>query len=169
MKSPAARRIRIGLAQVNTTVGDFPGNERRLLETIDNARSSGVEILAFPELAIPGYPPEDLLLKPAFIEDNLRCLQRITAASTGMTVITGFIDAGRDIYNAAAILHDGSHAGTYRKICLPNYGVFDEKRYFRTGDSCPVFIRDGVTFGVNICEDIWYEDGPAAAQAAAAR
>ncbi len=167
MKPPAARRIRIGLAQVNTTVGDFPANERRLLESIEKARDSGVEILAFPELAITGYPPEDLLLKPAFIEDNLRCLKNIAAATSGMTVITGFVDSGRDIYNAAAILHDGLHAATYRKICLPNYGVFDEKRYFRAGDSCPIFMRNGVTFGVNICEDIWYEDGPAAAQAAA--
>ena len=159
------RRLRIGMAQINTTVGDFDGNLKKILEAISKARALGVDLITFPEVATCGYPPEDLLLKPQFIERNLRSLDRIIENSAGLTIIVGFVDAKSDIYNAAAVLHDGKLVGVYHKIYLPNYGVFDENRYFQSGQECPVFIIDGIVVGVNICEDIWYEDGPATAQA----
>ncbi len=159
------RRLRIGLAQINTTVGDFAGNTQKIVGAIAEARSLGVDLITFPELAICGYPPEDLLLKPQFIEENLRSLDKIVAGSSGLTIVVGFVDAKGDIYNAAAVIHDGKLAGVYHKIYLPNYGVFDENRYFQAGSECPVYIIDGVGVGINICEDIWYEAGPATAQA----
>ena len=159
------RRLRIGMAQLNTTVGDFAGNRRKILKAIDEARSSGVDIVAFPELAICGYPPEDLLFKPRFIAENLRSLDKVIEASSGISIVVGFVDAREDIYDAAAVIHDGKLAGVYHKILLPNYGVFDENRYFRAGSECPVYVIAGVTVGVNICEDIWYEAGPTTTQA----
>ena len=158
-------RLRIGLAQLNMTVGDFTGNTRKILEAVAEARSLGVDLLTFPELAICGYPPEDLLFKPKFITENMRYLEKVVAASSGMTLVVGFVDAEGDIYNAAAVIHDGKLAGVYHKIFLPNYGVFDENRYFRAGNQCPVYVIAGVVVGVTICEDIWYEVGPATAQA----
>jgi len=158
-------RLRIGIAQVNTTVGDFAGNADKILKVIEESRSSGVDLLTFPELAICGYPPEDLLFKPQFITENLRTLEKVIKASPGITVITGFVDSSDDIFNAAAIIHDGDLAGVYHKIFLPNYGVFDEDRYFRAGTECSVWQIGDIKFGVNICEDIWYEAGPATTQA----
>ncbi len=159
------RRLRIGMGQINSTVGDFTGNQRKIIKVIKEAKSSGVDILTFPELAICGYPPEDLLFKPQFIADNLRALEKVIAASTGITLVVGLVDANQDIYNAAAVIHDGRHVGTYHKIFLPNYGVFDENRYFRAGDACPVYTIAGINIGINICEDIWHESGPATTQA----
>ncbi|MDP2919881.1 MAG: NAD+ synthase [Dehalococcoidia bacterium] len=159
------RRLRIALAQINTTVGDFDGNVKKILGAVDAARTAGADIITLPELAVCGYPPEDLLFKPQFIQANLDSLQKIAQASKGITVITGFVDADGDIYNAAAVLHDGKIAGIYHKIYLPNYGVFDENRYFRAGNECPVYVIGGVNIGVTICEDIWYEAGPATVQA----
>ncbi len=158
-------RLRIGIAQVNTTVGDFAGNGQKILSAIEESRSSGVDLLTFPELAICGYPPEDLLFKPKFISENLRTLDTIIKASKEITVIVGFVDSQDDIFNAAAIIHDGALSGVYHKIFLPNYGVFDEDRYFRAGTECSVWEVGEVKFGVNICEDIWYEAGPATTQA----
>ena len=158
------RRLRIALAQINTTVGDFDGNVKKILGAVDAARSVGADIVTLPELAICGYPPEDLLFKPQFIQANLESLQKIASVAKGITVVTGFVDADGDIYNAAAILHDGKIAGVYRKLYLPNYGVFDENRYFRAGDECPVYVINGVNIGITICEDIWYEAGPATVQ-----
>ena len=159
------RRLRMGMAQINTTVGDFQSNLAKILKTMDEARSLGVDLLTFPELAICGYPPEDLLFKPQFIEENLRSRDKVISASSGLTIVVGFVDAREDIYNAAAIIHNGKLSGVYHKIFLPNYGVFDENRYFRAGNECPVYIINGVGIGVNICEDIWYEAGPATIQA----
>jgi NAD+ synthase (glutamine-hydrolysing) len=159
------RTLRIGMAQINATVGDFSGNTQKILEAMDQARSSSVDLLTFPELALCGYPPEDLLMKPSFMEENLRVLDQVVAKSVGMTMILGFIDAQADIYNAAAVIHDGKLASVYRKIYLPNYGVFDEKRYFQAGGECLLYVIAGVSVGLNICEDIWYEGGPATAQA----
>ncbi|MFC2122703.1 NAD+ synthase [Bacteroidota bacterium] len=159
------RRLRIGLAQINTTVGDFDGNIQKILASISEARGLGVDLLTFPELTVCGYPPEDLLLKPQFIEENGRALEEVRKNSSGLTIVVGFVDAREDIYDAAAIIHDGELAGVYHKIYLPNYGVFDENRYFQAGRECPVYTINGVRFGVNICEDLWYEAGPAAAQA----
>lgn len=159
------RRLRIGLGQINTTVGDFSGNTNKILDEISKARSLGVDMLTFPELAVCGYPPEDLLFKPHFLQENLRSLNRIVKHTEGITVIVGFVDAKEDIYNAAAVIHDGKLIHVYHKIYLPNYGVFDENRYFKAGYKCPVFTIAGIGVGVNICEDIWYEAGPTTAQA----
>ncbi|HEY90991.1 MAG TPA: NAD+ synthase [Dehalococcoidia bacterium] len=158
------RQLRLAMAQINTTVGDFAGNTEKILKSIAEARVWEADLIAFPELAVCGYPPEDLLLKPQFIDENRHCLEEIAAGSGGITVVVGFVDAGSDTHNAAAILHDGKLIDVYHKIYLPNYGVFDEERYFRTGNRCPVYTVNGVGIGVNICEDIWYEGGPVTAQ-----
>ena len=159
------RRLRIGLAQINTTVGDFAGNTQKITRAIADAHSSGIDLLAFPELTICGYPPEDLLFKPRFIEENRRSLDLVIEQSAGITVIVGFVDYSEYMYDSAAIIHDGKLTGIYHKIYLPNYGVFDENRYFQAGKECPVYAINGVGIGINICEDIWSESGPATAQA----
>ncbi len=159
------RHFRIGMAQINTTVGDFKGNTKKILRYITEAKSLETDLLTFPELSICGYPPEDLLLKPHFIEENLRCLDKVANQSSGITVVVGFVDAKSDIYNAAAVIHDGKIVAVYHKIYLPNYGVFDENRYFQAGTECPIYIIAGVGIGINICEDIWYEAGPSTTQA----
>ena len=161
------RRFRVALGQINATVGDIEGNVRLIVRGIERARALGCSLVAFPELAITGYPPEDLLFKPAFIEANLRALDAVTQASRGLAVIVGFVDKRDDIFNAAAVLHDGRRAGVYHKQYLPNYGVFDENRYFQAGTETPVFVTGETTFAVNVCEDIWYPAGPTALQALA--
>jgi len=161
------KMLRVGLAQINSTVGDFEGNVRKITDNLERARRLGVALVAFPELAITGYPPEDLLFKPAFIEANVRALDAVARASHGLTAVVGFVDRRDDIFNAAAVLHDGSLAGIYHKRYLPNYGVFDENRYFQAGTESPVFARGDVTFAVNICEDLWYPTGPTTVQALA--
>ena len=161
------RTLRIGLAQINPTVGDLKGNTQKILDYIGRARVLGVDLVAFPELAITGYPPEDLLLKPDFIQANLNCLQQIVEGARSITAVVGFVDSADDIYNAAAIIHDGTLAGVYHKMYLPNYGVFDENRYFQAGTDYPVFVLRGTVIGVNICEDIWYPAGPSEVQALA--
>ncbi|MFC1952794.1 NAD+ synthase [Chloroflexota bacterium] len=159
------QRMRIGIAQLNMTVGDFAGNTRKILDSINESRSLGVDLLTFPELAICGYPPEDLLFKPQFITENMNSLEKIVSTSEGMTLVVGFVDSKDDIYNAAAVIHDGKLVDVYHKVFLPNYGVFDENRYFRAGNRCPIYVIAGVGIGITICEDIWYETGPATAQA----
>jgi predicted amidohydrolase len=161
------KTLRVGLAQINCTVGDFEGNVGKIADTLERARGLGVQVIAFPELAIPGYPPEDLLFKPAFIEANLRALDAVARASRGLTAVVGFVDRRDDIFNAAAVLHDGAIAGIYHKQYLPNYGVFDENRYFQAGTQTPVFTLGDVTFAVNVCEDLWYPTGPTTVQALA--
>jgi NAD+ synthase (glutamine-hydrolysing) len=163
----AMRRLRVGLGQINPTVGDFEGNVRRIVAGLERARALGCALVAFPELAIPGYPPEDLVFKPAFIEANLRALDDVARATRGLTAVVGFIDRQDDVFNAAAVLHDGARAGVYHKQYLPNYGVFDENRYFQAGAESPVFTLGDMTFAVNICEDVWYPSGPTTAQALA--
>jgi NAD+ synthase (glutamine-hydrolysing) len=153
------------MAQINATVGDFDGNLQKIIKAIEQARSMGVDLLTFPELALCGYPPEDLILKPQFVRDNQKYLSRVVSASSELSVVVGFIDDGDSPYNAAAIIHDGKLADIYHKICLPNYGVFDENRYFQPGEVCPVYVIGGVSIGVSICEDIWHEGGPVSAQA----
>src|SRR5437870_9075859 len=161
------RRFRVALGQINATVGDLEHNVRLIAHGIERARALGCSLVAFPELAITGYPPEDLLFKPAFIEANLRALDAVTQASRGLSVIVGFVDKRDDIFNAAAVLHDGRRAGVYHKQYLPNYGVFDENRYFQAGIDAPVFVAGDTTFAVNVCEDIWYPAGPTTVQALA--
>jgi NAD+ synthase (glutamine-hydrolysing) len=153
--------IRIALAQTNPTVGDFDGNADLAISYMEQARAAGADIVAFPELAIPGYPPEDLLLRPHFVRENLRALHRVVEAAGDMVVVIGFVDTdGSDIYNAAAVIADGKLVHAYHKTFLPNYGVFDEERYFQSGRQCPVFLFGESRVGVNICEDIWYPGGP---------
>jgi NAD+ synthase (glutamine-hydrolysing) len=159
------RSLRLGVAQINPTVGDLKGNTRKIIRHINDAKKTGVDLLAFPELAITGYPPEDLLLMPRFIDANLESLQEVVRASKSITVLVGFVDRTDDIYNAAALIHDGKLEATYHKIHLPNYGVFDERRYFQPGREFLVFSLRGITVGVNICEDIWYPGNPTMAQA----
>ena len=158
------RRIRVALAQVNPTVGAIEANARLVIDWMERARGQGADIVAFPELTLTGYPPEDLLFKPAFIEANRRALADVAAHSRGLTAVLGFVDKRDDIFNAAAVLHDGVHVGTYHKQYLPNYGVFDENRYFQAGTESPVFTIGATVVAVNICEDIWYPTGPTTRQ-----
>jgi NAD+ synthase (glutamine-hydrolysing) len=152
--------MRIALAQINATVGDLAGNARKIGEGIEQARELGVDLLAFPELAVTGYPPEDLLLMPRFVQHNLKTVREIAKAAKGLTVVVGFVDKKDDIYNAAALIHDGKLVEVYHKIFLPNYGVFDEDRYFQGGREALVFELQGVKVGVSICEDIWHTGDP---------
>jgi NAD+ synthase (glutamine-hydrolysing) len=157
--------VRVGIAQINSTVGDLSGNTRRIMGFIDQAKSLRVDLLTFPELALTGYPPEDLLLKPQFIKQNRESLDKIIEHSSGIAVVIGFVDSDGDIYNAAAVLYNKKLVGVYHKFYLPNYGVFDENRYFQAGVGCPVFVIYGIGMGITICEDMWYEAGPAIVQA----
>jgi NAD+ synthase (glutamine-hydrolysing) len=148
------------MAQINTVVGDIEGNAAKIADWIDRAVRVEADIVAFPELALTGYPPEDLLLKPQFITANLEALNGLVARVPDITAIIGFVDRQEDIFNAAAIAQGGRLAAVYHKMFLPNYGVFDEFRYFKPGRDCPVIRVGEVTLGVSICEDIWYPDGP---------
>jgi NAD+ synthase (glutamine-hydrolysing) len=161
------KSLRVALAQINTTVGDLNGNRDKIIENIQKSKSAGCDIVVFPELAITGYPPEDLVLRTGFIDKNIEKLYEIAAQSTGIAVVVGFIEQKNHLYNSSAFIYDGRIYGTYHKIFLPNYGVFDEKRYFCPGTEIPVFDFDGTSIGINICEDIWYPDGPATAQVVA--
>jgi NAD+ synthase (glutamine-hydrolysing) len=155
------------MAQMNPVVGDIAGNAKKVLAWTAKAKKAGAHLVLFPELTITGYPPEDLLLKPAFIEDNIKALRALAKKITGITAVIGFVDRGDDIYNAAAVVHKGRVPGVYHKMYLPNYGVFDEQRYFQAGAKPLNFILNGVTIGLEICEDIWYPEGPARLQSLA--
>jgi NAD+ synthase (glutamine-hydrolysing) len=159
------RPLRIGLAQINATVGDLDGNLARIVDAIGRARAQGVDLLAFPEMCVTGYPPEDLLLRPAFIQSAMTRTRALAEHTTGMTVVVGTVDRDADLYNAAAVFHDGRFVTCARKRHLPNYGVFDENRYFTSERESLLFARDGAVFGVNICEDIWVSSGPCEEQA----
>ena len=163
----AGRRFRIALAQINTTVGDLDGNAAKIVDYIGHARELGADVVAFPELAVTGYPPEDLLFKRQFIDDNKARALEVAAASTEIASIFGFVDSDPDVYNAAAVANDGKVVGVYHKMHLPNYGVFDEERYFEAGGECAVFVICGVRVGVNVCEDIWQAVGPTVVQRSA--
>lgn len=153
--------MRIALSQINVTVGDIDGNIDRILQRIKSARDLGVNLIAFPELCITGYPPEDLVFKNQFVDDNLTALQSVISATDNICVVIGYIDKDADaIYNAAAIIEHQTLIGTYRKMVLPNYGVFDEQRYFTPGSEATIFNINGVKTAINICEDIWSDDGP---------
>ena len=155
------RSCRIALAQLNTTVGDIDGNCERIRHGIAAAREAGAAIVAFPELAVTGYPPEDLVLRRSFCEESRKATAALAAETAGVIAVAGFVDwhAG-DPYNAAAVFVDGQWAHTYHKRRLPNYGVFDEERYFASGRAVPVYRAGDLTFGVSICEDIWFPGQP---------
>jgi NAD+ synthase (glutamine-hydrolysing) len=153
--------LRIGLAQMNATVGAIDSNVESIRQRLDEARAAGVHVVAFPELAVCGYPPEDLLLKRSFVAANRAAIAGLAAETRGLTAVVGFVDRELDLFNAAAVLHDGEWLGTYHKQRLPNYGVFDELRYFKPGRGELLVRAHSAWIGVCICEDIWLPGGPA--------
>ena len=159
------KKVRVALAQLNQVVGDINGNTKKIIAAIKKAAKKKADIVVFPELAVTGYPPEDLLLKPHFIRDNINALKKIEAAAEGVTAVVGFVDENNGLHNAAAVISNNRTAGVYYKKHLPNYGVFDECRYFNAGNKYSVYDAGSVCFGINICEDIWMENGPAKVQA----
>ena len=178
------RTFRIAMVQMNPTVGDLDGNVRRITAWIRQAKKAKADLVVFPELAITGYPPEDLLLKPRFVADNRRALQEIVRRCRGLAAVVGYVSQSDDLdtkparssvvaagagelYNAAAVIADQKLITTYCKWYLPNYGVFDESRYFHPGRRLPLIRLRGTLVGVNICEDIWWPEGPTRFQAAA--
>lgn len=164
----AMKLLRVALAQINATVGDLAGNTKKITFSIRKAVRQRADIIAFPELALTGYPPEDLILKPQFISDNRAALHGISMLTKGITAVIGFVDADKNgLYNAAAVISGGRIIDIYHKMHLPNYGVFDEHRYFRPGRKFPVYRLAGTAVGVTICEDIWHREGPARVQARA--
>jgi NAD+ synthase (glutamine-hydrolysing) len=159
--------LRIALAQINATVGDIEGNTTAIVDTLARARAQGAQIAVFPELAVNGYPPEDLLLKTHFLAAGRRAVDEIAAEVGDMVALVGFAEHADDVYNSLAVLADGRVQGIYRKIFLPNYGVFDEQRYFQVGQSPALLRVNEATLGLTICEDIW-EPGPPASDEALA-
>ena len=159
--------LRVAACQVNTVVGDLAGNVDRILAALARAEEAGCDLAVFPELAITGYPPEDLVLKPGFVADNRRALDDLAARTRSCAAVVGFVDVGHDLANAAAVCVGGTVVGTYHKRHLPNYSVFDEARYFLPGSGDPLLFRTaGVRVGVSICEDAWNPSGPIARAAA---
>ena len=162
-------RLRIAACQIDTVVGDLQGNVARMLGALERAEAAGADVAVFPELAVTGYPPEDLLLKPRFVADNLEALEKLAARTGRAAAVVGFVDdAGGRLANAAAVCCEGAVQGVYHKRLLPNYAVFDEERYFEPGvGPMPLFDIAGVRCGVSVCEDAWLADGPIAALGAA--
>ncbi|HEX8043066.1 NAD+ synthase [Candidatus Deferrimicrobium sp.] len=162
-----SKPFRLALAQVNATVGDIAGNVRKVLSACDHAREAGANLVVLPEMVLPGYPPEDLLLRASFVEENLAAWREVAENARGLTVVAGFVDRDRKgrVCNAAGVAADGRVLGVYRKMHLPNYGVFDEMRYFRRGSEPMVFPVGDARVGITICEDIWVRRGPVAREA----
>jgi NAD+ synthase (glutamine-hydrolysing) len=153
--------LRVALCQVGAVVGDLDGNAGRILDALGQAEAAGADLAVFPELAICGYPPEDLLLKPAFVRASREAIDKVASQTGSCVAVVGFPDAGHDLYNAAAVCADGRVVGVYRKRLLPNYAVFDEQRYFTPGTEAHQLFRiGGVRVGVTICEDAWSPTGP---------
>ena len=170
-----APSLRVALCQIDTIVGALDYNTDLAIAALRQAEEAGCDVAIFPELTIPGYPPEDLVLKPRFVADNVAALDRLAAATSTTAVVVGYVEPGDGLtsgsgfptlHNSAAVCAHGRVLGNYRKHELPNYGVFDEKRYFTPGDALPLFSIAGVTVGVSICEDLWIDDGPVDALAA---
>jgi NAD+ synthase (glutamine-hydrolysing) len=159
------KNLRLALAQYNFTVGDISGNTEKIIDTIHQIKKDKVDVLAFPELCVTGYPPEDLLLKPVFLKEAREAVDKIAAEVTDTVVIIGAPHVEDDVYNTAFILYNGEVVGYYHKIYLPNYGVFDENRYFQSGRELPVIRMGEFKIGINICEDMWYPKGPTYYQA----
>ena len=158
-------KLRIGLAQCNFSVGDLDGNVSIIQDVIGKAQRMGVQLLAFPELALTGYPPEDLLLKSSFIHAAEEALKQVAKSVQTLVCVLGTVHVDSENFNAAAIINQGQVVNFYHKQILPNYGVFDEKRYFKEGVENQVLVLNGIPIGISICEDIWYSGGPAACQA----
>ncbi len=162
-----ARPLRVALAQINPTVGDIAGNAQLVREYLERASGEGAQLVVFPELAINGYPAEDLLLKTHFLAAGRRALEEIAREVRGTVALVGFAEHAEDVFNSLAVLADGEVRGIYRKMFLPNYGVFDEHRYFQVGETPAILHVNGTTVGLTICEDIW-EPGPPASDEALA-
>jgi len=162
-------KVRVGLGQINSVVGGMRENVKKMSEVVEKAQRQGVQILTFPELSVCGYPPEDLMLRIDFLKANVEAVQEFarSTVNTGLVLIVGFVDFGNDIYNAAAIIHEGKIRAIYRKSILPNYGVFDEFRYFARGRKPLVIDLAGIRVGITICEDIWVPEGPMGAEVVA--
>jgi NAD+ synthase (glutamine-hydrolysing) len=168
IRSILMNRLRVALCQLNVVVGDLAGNAERIVNALHQAEEVGADVAVFPELAVTGYPPEDLLLKPGFIADNLSALAKVAGATERCAAIVGFVDERTDLYDAAAVCAFGQVQGVYHKHRLPNYSVFDEKRYFAPGTGATqLFLIGGVRIGVSVCEDAFDPAGPIAQQAAA--
>src|SRR3990170_3643386 len=161
------RRMRLALAQINTVVGDLDGNRSRILARLDEARSASADLVLFPELAVTGYPPEDLLLRPGFVRTARASLEEIARACTGVTALVGAPWFDRDLFNACAVCAGGEVRAVYRKRFLPNYGVFDEQRYCASGRDLVLLRIGDALVGVTICEDMW-QPGPPATELALA-
>jgi NAD+ synthase (glutamine-hydrolysing) len=159
--------LRVALAQIDSTVGDLAGNAAKIAELTARAREQGAALAVFPELSLTGYPPEDLLLKNDFLGAAAETLGELAAQTHGIAALVGFPEHAEDVYNAAALLADGEVKGIYRKMYLPNYGVFDEQRYFQAGAQPAIFELNGVPIGISICEDIWEPGPPARSEALA--
>ena len=155
------RRLRVAACQINTTIGDLDGNVAKIIEALEDAEAAGADVAVFPEMTICGYPPEDLLLKPGFVEDCMDAAASVAARSGDCAVVIGSVSGGRDIFNTAYLCYDGEVALTYHKRLLPNYSVFDERRYFTPGtDELSLVELKGVKIGLAICEDMWSPTGP---------
>jgi NAD+ synthase (glutamine-hydrolysing) len=159
--------LRVALAQMNPTVGDIAGNAARIRDLSGRARDAGAGLVVFPELALTGYPPEDLLIKRHFLQAAAQALEEVAEATRGIVALVGFPDRADDVYNAAAVLCDGEVRAVYRKMYLPNYGVFDEQRYFQAGTEPALVELNGIALGLTICEDIWEPGAPATSEATA--
>jgi NAD+ synthase (glutamine-hydrolysing) len=159
--------LRVALAQMNPTVGDIRGNSRKISDTIARARDEGAALVVFPELALTGYPPEDLLLKTSFLDASRIALRELAAETKDIVALVGYPEQADDVYNTAAVLADGDVVAGYRKIYLPNYGVFDEQRYFQSGSEGAIVEVNGVPIGISVCEDIWEPGPPAMTEALA--
>jgi NAD+ synthase (glutamine-hydrolysing) len=159
--------LRLALAQIDTTVGDVAGNERRIADAMARAREAGAQLVLFPELTVTGYPPEDLLLKEHVLRDARAAVTRLAAEAHGVVALVGFPERAADVYNAMAVLADGAIQAIYRKVYLPNYGVFDEQRYFQSGEGGAMIALGDTLVGLTICEDVW-EPGPPASDEALA-
>ncbi len=165
MSAPAS--LRVALAQLDVTVGDLEGNERMIGDATARAREAGAQLVVFPELALTGYPPEDLLLKEHFLRESGAALERLARETRGIVALVGFPERVEDVYNAVAVLAEGAVQAVYRKVYLPNYGVFDEQRYFQSGEGGAVIELGGARLGMTVCEDMW-EPGPPASDEALA-
>ena len=157
-------KFRIALSQINSIVGDLSENSRKIVDYVDRAKDFDCDMVVFPELAITGYPPEDLVFRNSFIKTNIEKMNDIVKSSSDIIVVVGFIDSKDEIYNAVSVSYGSEIVDIYHKIYLPNYGVFDEQRYFTPGAKLSVINLNDLNFGVNICEDIWYKDGPTSIQ-----
>ncbi len=161
------RRLRVAVCQINTVMGDIDGNVARIFDCLDDAERAGADVAVFPEMAVCGYPPEDLVLKPGFVADCEQAVAKVAARTGSCAALIGTVEGGRDIFNTAVLCAEGDEVLRYRKRLLPNYGVFDERRYFTPGtDPYELIEIKGVKVGVAICEDIWSPTGPMHEQAA---